>query len=112
MRRFVKLFTILFIAISFTANSPLCQEPKDEDLRIFEGKVVSVDVAGSKILVKGVTEKAFTVPGSASITRDIYDIELSDIKAGDYVKVSYYKSDGAPDAVIGVSVAYGSGDSW
>ena len=85
----------------------------DEDLRVFEGKVVNVDVGNSAITVSGAADQIiFAVSSGTTLDRDGYDIKLSDINKNDYVKVQYYRHGSesrVPFKVISVTVEYGSG---
>jgi len=68
----------------------------DENLRVFEGKVTNVDVGAGLLTVSGEAEIVFPISSSTKIQRNSFnevgDISLSDIKNGDYVNVSYYRS--------------------
>jgi hypothetical protein len=78
----------------------------------FEGRVVYVDVQGAAITVKGATTMTFAVPEGTMITKDEYDIRLSDIEVGDYVKIGYYRSEKGMIGVVSVRVEYDPGKSW
>lgn len=62
----------------------------DENLRTFDGKVVSVDIGGSTLKVAGAAETVtFPISPDTKFDSDIFDIELSDLKTGNYVTVGY-----------------------
>ncbi|MCX5686612.1 MAG: hypothetical protein NTW09_04040 [Candidatus Omnitrophica bacterium] len=65
----------------------------DPNLRIFEGKVASVDVTKSTLtVVSGETRIVFPVSLDTKLVKDIYDIKLSGFGTGDYVTVEYLRS--------------------
>lgn len=87
----------VFMILSVTIASELCHcqnnyDSSDEDLRVFDGKVVNVDTYKSILTVKGVGQIDFPITSDTSIQSDLYDIKLSDIDLGDYVTVQYYRS--------------------
>lgn len=66
-------------------------EPQGPDLMTFGGKVVSIDLSRSTIVVNFVNELTFSVPTNTPVKNDIYDIRFSDIRLGDNVTIEYYK---------------------
>ena len=88
----VKAVIAAVLVISAAAAMPLhCYgDVSDEDMRTIEGTVTSVDLSASTIQVQEVNSYTFSVPPDAKLTSDIYDIKLSDINTGSYIKVSFY----------------------
>lgn len=104
---------IAVLAITITASQANCERMMDDaDLNTFDGSVVSVDRAHSTLTVDGGVTRIFPVSSRTRITRDIYDIELSDVKVGDYVRVGYRKADDGSVDVLSVVVEYEPGDRW
>lgn len=104
-----------FLVVLLTASTANCQylDEEKKGIQTVEGTVSSVDVMASKITISGVQEMTLSVPVSAKISKDIYDIKLSDIKAGDYVTIEYYaRQSGKPEAQK-ITVEYREGEgSW
>ena len=113
-----KIIVIIFIMLSLSAimimPSYSDDQCSDEDLRVFEGTVVNVDVGKSMLTVNGTTQIDFPISLDTTLKKDIYDIKLSDINKGDYVTVQYCRqgSDSrVPLKVINVTVEYGP-EKW
>jgi hypothetical protein len=87
--------TTLFLVISlFMAVTCYCEDDLgDEDMRVFDGKVVAV--GNSSLTVKGVVEINFPISLDTKFKKDIYDIKLSNVNVGDYVNVEYYRTGSA-----------------
>jgi len=100
------LFGILILGF---LTSPLvyCQNYSgDEGGRTFEGRVTSVDTGRSVLVVNGISNITFPISLDTKISKGAYDIKLSDIAVGDYVKVGYIRGDNGPSKVLNVVVAY------
>jgi hypothetical protein len=81
----------------------------NNDQRIYEGKVVAVNLSKPSLTVKGVEEIEFPISADTNIKSDINDIKLSDINVGDYVTVDYIRfgsQSRVPSKVSNVTVEY------
>lgn len=78
--------------LAFGATAYCWEDAFNEDPRIktIEGHVSDVDVKASRITIMSVDSMTFYVPVSARVMQDIYDMKLSDVKAGDYVTIDYH----------------------
>jgi hypothetical protein len=111
----VKLVIILLTAILSLAAPSFGQDKYvTDDLRTFSGKVVSLDVGSSSLVVNNGQNRDFPIASETAITKNGAGIRLSDIGIGDYVTIGYYKTDGAQDKVLTVRVEYPAddNDSW
>ena len=82
----------------------------NEEMRVFEGRVVNVDTSGSILTVKGIDQIDFPISSDTKLQRDALDIKLSDISTKDYVTVQYYRKGNdsrVPSKVLMVTVEYG-----
>ncbi|MDO8525786.1 MAG: hypothetical protein Q7S07_04790 [Candidatus Omnitrophota bacterium] len=96
----------------FFGGSVHCQvDSAEPDLNTTEGTVLDVDTGNSKITVSAISSMTFSVNASANITRDIYDIKLSDVKAGDYVTIGYYDDASGVHQAQSITVEYSKGDT-
>lgn len=95
----------------FAAAIALCdQNYSEDDLRIFDGKIAYLDAKKSIITVRSALTMTFNISKDTQLIDDIYDIELSDLKIGDYVTVEYVQGASGPEKVLSVSKDYGSTD--
>ena len=106
-----KIIAVLIAVIVFATIAAMpCRgddQYSDEDLRVFEGKVVNVDVGGSVLTVKGVIQIDFPISLDTKLFRHDADTKLSGINVGDYVTVQYYRSGSesrVPEKVVRVTV--------
>jgi len=107
MHRARILFCILILGF-LTAPLVYCQDYSGDDSgRTFEGTVTSIDTGSSILVVKGISGMSFPISLDTKISKGAYEIKLSDIAVGDYVKVDYIKGDNGPSKVLNVVVAYG-----
>ncbi len=110
MKKIIALSILTIIACVFAASPCFCQnrfDTTDEELRVFEGKVVDVDTGKSVLKVRGVTDIDFPIDSDTTLQNDSYAIELSDMDPGDYVTVQYYRKESesrSPMKVISVTV--------
>ena len=107
----VKIIAVLILVLGAVITAPCYCDYQDSDseLRVFDGKVVDVNIGESLLTVKGITEIVFPISNDTKMIRDIYDIKLSDIDKGDYVTVEYYRrgdTSRVPLDVIKVTVGY------
>ncbi len=88
-KTFVLAVMVLCFALGATAH---CWEDAftDPKIKTVDGKVADVDVQGSSITITSVDTMTFSVPASARVVHNVYDMKLSDVKAGDYVTIDYY----------------------
>ena len=116
-----KLFTaaVMMMCVMMVTTVYCEVEYKDEDLRIYEGRVTNV--GRSDLTVKGALDIKFQISLDTKIyDADNEDAKLSDIDAGDYVTVEYYRQgqdSRKPAKVLKVRVEYkkgssGGGDGW
>lgn len=109
--------TVFMALVCFMAMAASCggEEFSDEDLRVFDGKVANVDTSKSVVTVVGGVQIEFPISPDTKIRQDTpdvnsaYDIKLSDIDAGDYVTVQYYRKgleSRVPAKVLVVTVQY------
>ena len=89
MKRLALGTIILVSAISFIAAAYCDDYYEGPPLKTIDGRVSSVDTLSSKITITAVNDVTFYVPISAVIKQDVFDIKLSDLKAGDYVTIDY-----------------------
>ena len=110
------IFTVMILMLSaIMVKTSYCDyDYANEELRISEGQVVAVDVNGSVLTVKGIDTIDFPISSDTKLAKDIYDIKLSDISVGNYVKVEYRRDPRGlsriPYKVIKVTVEYGKGE--
>ena len=105
------LFICFALLIVFVYGAPVqCQnDPLVDNMKTVDGNVVSVDIQNSRIVVKGYEVMTFSVPSGAKIINaDGFDIELSDVAAGNYVTVDYHDDDSGLHIMNGMEVAYSS----
>lgn len=108
MRIGVTIFTMLACVLTIGLSAYCDDSYSEDDLRIFDGKVVSVDVKKSTITVKSALEMTFTVSKDTQLIDDIYDIELSDLRIGNYVTVEYVTDPDGPKKVLSITKDYGN----
>lgn len=112
MRKFW-IATLVLTALFFLPGPCRAQyEYDNEEMRTFDGQATNVDVINSTLTVSGTMNITFPVSSDTKFTKDIYDIKLSDIKAGDYVSVSYIRypsSSRKPLKTLSVTIAYDKG---
>jgi len=115
MRKLWVIIPVLIISFVVVGVLRAQYQYDNQDSRTFEGTVTAVDIGNSSLTVKGVTDLTFPITGDTKFTKDINDIKLSDIKAGDYVSVDYQR-DGSqsrkPAKTMHVTVKYGKGEVW
>ena len=103
MKRLSVILAVLSLAM-FLALPLYCQQ---DNMKVVEGSVVSVDIQGSAIIVKAADNMAFSVAADAEITnQDGLDIELSDISSGNYVIVGYYNDKSGKRIAKSINVEY------
>ena len=101
---------ILIMAIFFTALV-YCDDYYDgPPLKTIDGKVVSVDTLSSKITINSVNDITFYVLISTVIKQDVFDIRLSDLKAGDYVTVDYRDDESGRHNAEAITKHYSEGE--
>lgn len=83
--------SIALIVILASSVSVYCQgDSLVGNMKTVDGNVVSVDNSNSQIVVKASEVMTFSVPPDAKIVnKDGFDIQLSDVNAGNYVTVGY-----------------------
>ncbi len=99
----------IVVLFGFLAVAPAyCQdEERDDNLMVFDGKVVSVDVDKWLVTVEGTDTIVFPISRDTKLQKDVFDIKLSDIKTGDYVNVGYYKDGSGSLKCVSLTVEYG-----
>ena len=113
MKKIIAVMALLLISSAMTMT--VCwsdDQYSDEDLRVFEGRVVNADIGNSTLTVSGAVQMVFPITSDTALKKDIYDIKLSDINKNDYVTVQYYRNGSesrSPSKVIAVTVEYGPG---
>ncbi len=106
----VRVISLLMIIGVVMSSPSYCQYDAEEpELKTIGGTVSSISVAKSVIVIQAGNTFTFSVSPQATITRDIYDIKLSDINVGDYVTVEYYDDASGSHIATGISVEYGKG---
>jgi len=111
MKRVLILAVTAFYLVSGAAA--YCWENAfNEDPRIetVEGRVSNVDVQRSRITIKSVDTMTFLVPLNARVVQDIYDMKLSDVKAGDYVTIDYLDDPSGKHEAKTITVHYEKGE--
>ncbi len=98
--------TLLIIFSSYTPAH--CQDDSlVGGMKTIDGDVVSVDNQNSQIVVKSSEIMSFSVPSSAKIVNaDGFGIQLSDVKAGNYVTVDYTNDKTGLHIMSGMEVEY------
>lgn len=104
------------IAIWITVLSILCmtgaaQGQSDKDVgdpnsRVFEGKVTAVDTGAATVTIDGGVITTFRILSDTKLTKDSYDIRLSDVSVGDYVNVEYTKEEDGGSRVFRLTILY------
>jgi len=110
MRIGAAIFIMAIVLFGMAALAYADQDYREEDLRIFDGKVVALDIQNGTITVKSALEKTFKISKNTQLIDDIYDIELSDLDLGDYVTVEYVEKEGAPIEVLTITKEYNNDD--
>jgi hypothetical protein len=114
MIRIALAIAVLLVIVMFWATACRCEDELNsmDGLTTFDGSVVSVDIAGSSLVVRGAVTATFKISASTKINKDIYPIKLPDIKVGDYVSIGYnVEDDGSANAVT-VNVRYGDANIY
>ncbi len=106
IRKNITFFIVVLFV--FLAVAPACcqYEEKDDNLLVFDGKVVSVDVGKSLVTVTGTDTIVFPVSRDTRLQKDVFDIKISDIQTGDYVNVGYYKDAEGALKCVSITVEY------
>lgn len=112
MRTVFVMILVSIISVAALGQSQAQYDYNNENLRTFDGAVMSVDIVNSQLIVKGVTEMVFPISTQTKFTRDIYDIKLIDVKIGDYVTVNYSNNPDGSIKTLSVVVEYGKGEGW
>ena len=103
MTRFLAA-AVLLLAMMLSVSQVYCQ---DDATKTIGGNVVSVDPQASVIVVKTSEVFTFLVASDAQITnQDGLDIELSDVKIGNYVMVGYYDKHSGAHIAKSINVEY------
>lgn len=109
------LFAAFIVMSMVSAVSLHCQDETpiyDQNgsapiVKTIDGRVISVDPQNSKITVKMVENLIFSVRSGTKITNsDGFDIELSSIKAENYVMVEYYDDKSGAHIARSINVEY------
>jgi Cu/Ag efflux protein CusF len=109
----IKITSILVVIAALVFIGGTAHSQDDDmapEFKTIDGTVTAVDAAVSKVTVSAVNSVTFIVPLNAKIMRDTFDIRLSDLKAGDYVTVSYYDDADGKLQAQKITVEYGKGD--
>jgi hypothetical protein len=107
----IRIVAVLLCLAAFFADTALYGndgiEPgmMDQSLRVFDGKVVSVDLSAPSLTLEGAIDMVFKISPDTVFRKDVYDIGLSDVKVGDYVSVQCRRTD-SEFKVLKVTVKY------
>jgi hypothetical protein len=100
--------SVILLAIFMPLVPAYCQgDSIVDDMKTVDGNVISVDSSNSKIVVRTSEIITFSVsPDAKIVDADGFNIQLSDVSAGNYVTVDYH-DDGAGNHIMeGMEVAY------
>ncbi len=86
------------------------EQYSDSNMRVFDGKVASVDTSRSTVTVNGPIQIEFPISSDTELRKDTYGIKLLDINVGDYVTVQYYRS--GSESRIPAKVTKVTVESW
>jgi hypothetical protein len=108
---FVAFFMILMlscVSLYCQDNTPIYdQDGSNSIVKTIDGRVTSVDPQNFKISVKMVENLTFFVrPGTKITNSDGFSIELSSIKAENYVMVEYYDDKSGAHIARSINVEY------
>ena len=110
MKRLALGAVILVIAVFFTVAAYCDDYYEGPPLKTIEGKVSAVDTLSSKITVDAVNNITFYVGTNTVIKQDVFDIKLSDLRAGDYVTVDYRDDDSGKHNAQKITKHYSEGE--
>ena len=110
MAKYPVLFIVALLIILAVLPSYCRDDDQPDDVMVFDGKVVSVDIGRSLVTVEGTGTMAFPVSKDTRLQKDVFDIKISDINTGDYVNVGYYTAKGGELKCVSLTVEYGSED--
>ena len=110
MKRLSGSLIVLAISVFFAAAAYCDDYYNGPSLKTIDGRVVSVDTLSSKITVSSVNNITFYVPTKTVIKEDVFDINLSDLKAGDYVTVDYRDDDSGRHNAQTITKHYSEGE--
>lgn len=108
MIKFSITHLIVLAAIAVIMAGPAyCQA--DNMIKTVDGTVVSVDHQNSQIVIKASENLTFSVSSAAQmINKDGFDVQLSDIKPGNYVTVDYYDDSDGRHVITNLEIGYAS----
>lgn len=108
MTKFKIIFSIAMIAACFVAALPAyCQDDGGRVMQTVDGRVVSVDALGSKIVIKTIDNMAFSVASDAKIiNKDGFSIKLSQVNTGNYIMVDYYDDPSGKHIITDIEIDY------
>lgn len=110
MAKMPTLFMVALLLMLAAVPSHSQDDDPSEEMMVFDGKVVSVDIGRSTVTVEGTGTMIFTISAKTKLQKDVYGIKLSDIRPGDYVNVGYYKNDSGDIKCVSLSVDYSSSE--
>lgn len=97
----------ILIILLFTVFSAIPLYCQDDNMKTVDGRVVSVDPQGFQIVVKAIDNMTFSVAPDANITnQDGIDVELANIKSGNYVMIDYYDNRSGGHIAKNIDVEY------
>lgn len=108
MIKFASTAIIIFIMVVMATVLPLhCQD--DNGVKTIDGRVASVDMQNSKIVLESSETLTISVPsGTKIINKDGFDMQLSGINPGNYVTLDYYDDNAGNHIAKNIEVEYNS----
>ncbi len=107
MKRMIFVCVVLFGVLACVASVHCQSDSLVDDMKTIDGNVVSVDIQNSKIVIKSSEVMTFFVPSDAKIVNtDGFNMQLSDVDAGNYVTVDYRNDGSGLHVMAGMEVSY------
>ncbi|MDD5174372.1 MAG: hypothetical protein WC482_04485 [Candidatus Omnitrophota bacterium] len=96
------------LIISVSAVPAACNgDSLVDNMKTLDGHVVSVNIQDSSVTINASEDMKFSVSPGANITNaDGFNMQLSDVKTGSYVTVSYYNDRSGKHILTGMEVEY------
>jgi hypothetical protein len=107
MKTILSICVVLLIVLASGVPAHCQGDPLVDGMKTIDGYVVSVDSQNSQIVVKSSEVMTFSMPSGAEIVNaDGFGMQLSDVKAGNYVTVGYHNDKSGLHVMDSMEVAY------
>ena len=105
---FIAMLTFSYVSLYCQDETPIYdQDGNTPIVKTIDGRVISVDPQNFKVTVKMVEDLTFSVrPGTKITNSDGFSMELSSIKAENYVMVEYYDDKSGAHIARSINVEY------